>query len=121
MASLIIFYWLCYGKSKSILDEAISIQVSALLLVKHAAVVDIQLAAHLSVFQSEADVVAMRDASTMALQRLAREKTVINAASLGLNGIKQMLDAIKSAENNDSKLGKLKNLAASTSIAVVGN
>lgn len=103
------------------LDEAISIQVSALLLVKQAAVVDIQLAAHLFCIQSEADVVAIRDASTMTLQRLAREKTVINAASLGLNGIKQMLDAIKSADNNDSKLGKLKNLAASTSIAVVGN
>lgn len=105
-------------KRCSLFDEALSLQVSALLIVKELAEIDVDLARSIFLFESDSDVVAIRDASRTELQRLGREKQILNATGFGVNGIKSLLDNVKDTTEMSHPNDKLKALAQSTSINV---
>lgn len=105
-------------KRCSLFDEALSLQVSALLIVKELAEIDVDLARSLFLFESDSDVIAIREASRSQLQRLGREKQILNASGFGVNGIKSLLDNVKDTTEAFHPSAKLKVLAMATSIHV---
>lgn len=100
-----------------LLDEIISMQYAQLLNVRFLATKDLDVAKSKYGFKSMDDVLAIRDADNLVLNRLARETVIFSADSIRSGAIKSAVNSLSVAQaNKDVGLKPHDYLAHSTSI-----